>query len=478
MDLTVLNLAVPHLSEDLKPTSSQLLWIMDIYGFFIAGSLITMGTLGDRIGRRKVLLYGAVAFGLASALAAFSRSAELLIVSRALLGVAGATLAPSTLSLIRNMFLDDHERTVAIGIWVTCFSVGAAIGPVLGGLLLERFWWGSVFLLNVPIMILLVILAPILLPEFRDEKAGGLDLFSAALSLVAVLLMIYGLKAVAIHGIAVVSVSTIFFGVVLGFWFVVRQKALPYPLIDVNLFRSPSFTASLSLNMFCCFIAFGAFFFTGQYMQLVMNFSPLKAGLWSTPTSLAFILGSLLAPQLVRKYQPGHVLAVGLFIAALGFFILARLEPTSGLLPVVGGMTIYSLGISPIFTLSTDLVVGSVPPERAGSAASISETSTEFGGALGMAVLGSVGTALYRSRITAGMPFDISPEVVEVAHNTLGGAVSVANELPEGIANNLLLLAKSAFTDALQFISAINILILIILMGVALRYIRRKHKAG
>lgn len=437
-----------------------------------------MGTLGDRIGRRKVLLYGAVAFGLASALAAFSRSAELLIVSRALLGVAGATLAPSTLSLIRNMFLDDHERTVAIGIWVTCFSVGAAIGPVLGGLLLERFWWGSVFLLNVPIMILLVILAPILLPEFRDEKAGGLDLFSAALSLVAVLLMIYGLKAVAIHGIAVVSVSTIFFGVVLGFWFVVRQKALPYPLIDVNLFRSPSFTASLSLNMFCCFIAFGAFFFTGQYMQLVMNFSPLKAGLWSTPTSLAFILGSLLAPQLVRKYQPGHVLAVGLFIAALGFFILARLEPTSGLLPVVGGMTIYSLGISPIFTLSTDLVVGSVPPERAGSAASISETSTEFGGALGMAVLGSVGTALYRSRITAGMPFDISPEVVEVAHNTLGGAVSVANELPEGIANNLLLLAKSAFTDALQFISAINILILIILMGVALRYIRRKHKAG
>src|SRR6266542_6352390 len=200
MDLTVLYLALPKLTADLHPTSTQLLWITDIYGFFLAGLLITMGTFGDRIGRRRLLLTGAVAFGTASLLAAFSSSAEMLIVARALLGVAAATLAPSTLSLIRNMFVDERQRTVAVGVWIASFSVGAAIGPLVGGVLLQFFWWGSVFLAAVPVMALLLVLGPVLLPEVRDPAPGRLDLASAVLSLLAVLALIYGLKLIAAAG--------------------------------------------------------------------------------------------------------------------------------------------------------------------------------------------------------------------------------------------------------------------------------------
>src|SRR5688500_7739308 len=223
MDLTVLHLAVPSLSADLQPTSAQLLWIIDIYGFMVAGALITMGTLGDRIGRRRLLLIGAVAFALASLLAAFSTSAEMLIATRALLGIAGATVAPSTLSLIRNMFVDAHQRTVAIGVWVTSYSVGGVLGPLLGGLLLEYYWWGSVFLLAVPVMILLLVVGPILLPEYRDPNAGRLDIHSAALSLAAVLAVIYGLKRLAVDGFTVLPILTILTGVAIGFAFVRRQ---------------------------------------------------------------------------------------------------------------------------------------------------------------------------------------------------------------------------------------------------------------
>src|SRR5688500_7099676 len=240
MDLTVLHLAVPHLSADLKPSSAQLLWIADIYGFMVAGALITMGTLGDRIGRRRLLMIGAAAFALTSILAAFSTSPEMLIAARALLGLAGATVAPSTLSLIRNMFHDDQQRTFAIGVWITAYSLGGAVGPLLGGLLLEFFWWGSVFLLAVPVMALLLVLGPVLLPEFRDPEAGRLDLFSAALSLVAVLAVIYGLKQFAQDGAGWLPALSVAAGLAVGIAFVRRQRTLADPLIDLQLFRAPA----------------------------------------------------------------------------------------------------------------------------------------------------------------------------------------------------------------------------------------------
>src|SRR5688572_17161935 len=290
MDLTVLNLALPAISEDLEPSSAQLLWIVDVYGFVLAGSLITMGTLGDRIGRRRLLLIGAAAFAVASVLAAFSTSPEQLIASRALLGLAGATIAPSTLSLIRNMFLDPGQRTVAIGVWITSFSAGAVIGPPLGGVLLEFFWWGSVFLMALPVMALILVLGPVLLPEFRDPGAGRLDLVSAALSLAAVLAVVYGLKQIAQDGPEWPPALSIVVGLAVAGIFVRRQQRLADPLIELRLFRVPAFSASLVTYLIGTFVAFGAFLFIFQYLQLVLGLSPVHAGLWTVPSFGAFIV--------------------------------------------------------------------------------------------------------------------------------------------------------------------------------------------
>jgi DHA2 family multidrug resistance protein-like MFS transporter len=456
MDLTVLHLAVPHLSADLQPSNTQLLWIVDIYGFLIAGSLITMGTLGDRIGRRRLLLIGAAAFGLASLLAAFSTSAEMLIASRALLGVAGATLMPSTLALIRNMFLDPAQRTVAIGVWISGFSAGSAIGPLIGGMLLEYFWWGSVFLLGVPVMLLLLALGPALLPEYRDPQAGRLDLISAALSLVAVLLMIYGLKQIAQDGLAGLSALMILAGLALGVAFVRRQRMLADPLIDLRLFLAPAFSASLATYTLGVFVAFGAFLFIAQYLQLVLGLSPLQAGLWSVPGAVASIVGSNVAPVLVRRVRPAFVVAGGLALAAISFGLLTQVG-VSSLAIVVVGWVVMSLGFGFTFTVSTDLVVGSAPPERAGAASAITETGAELGGALGIAVLGSLGMAVYRGQVAAALPSGAPPEA---ARETLGGVVALAGQLPDPLSAALLDVARAAFAQGLQLIAVIGAVVM------------------
>jgi DHA2 family multidrug resistance protein-like MFS transporter len=473
MDLTVLHLAVPHLSADLQPSSTQLLWIVDIYGFMIAGSLVTMGTLGDRIGRRKLLLIGAAAFGVASILAAFSTTAAMLIAARALLGVAGATLMPSTMSLIRNMFLDEKERTVAIGVWVSGFSVGSAIGPLVGGFLLEHFWWGSVFLLGVPVMALLLGLGPILLPEFRDPQAGRLDLFSAALSLVSVLAVIYGLKQIAQEGPGWQPILFIVLGLVIGLVFVQRQRKLADPLIDLDLFRLPAFSMSLVTYTLGVFVAFGVFLFIAQYLQLVLGLSPLQAGLWSVPGAITSIIGSNGAPLLVRRVRPAFVIAGGLVLGAVGFALLTQIGVDSLALIVVG-WGIMSLGFGATFTLTADLVVGTAPVERAGAASALSETGAEFGGALGLAVLGTLGIAIYRNQVLADLPPGIPSEAARTAQETLSGAVTVAGQLPDQLGAALLGAAHGAFIQGLQLTSVIGTVVMIglaILTVVMLRHI-------
>ncbi len=452
MDLTVLHLAVPSLSADLQPSSSELLWITDIYGFMVAGFLVTMGTLGDRIGRRRLLLSGATAFGVVSVLAAVSTSAEMLIASRALLGIAGATLAPSTLSLIFSMFQDPRQRTTAIGIWITSFSAGGAIGPVLGGVLLERFWWGSVFLLALPVMALLLVLGPRVLPEYRDPAAGRLDLVSAAMSLVAVLAVVFGLKQIAQDGIGPLAAAAVLVGLVVGVLFVRRQLTLADPMIDLRLFRSQAFNASLATNLLGIFIVVGYFLFVAQYLQLVLGLSPLEAGLWSLPSAGGFIVGSNLAPRILRRVRPAYVIGAGLGMAAIGLGVLTQVggSPNADLAILAGASLLVSLGLAPVFTATTDLVVSSAPPERAGAASGISETGAELGGALGIAILGSIGVAVYRGELADTLPAGVPSQAAAVARDTLGGAVGVAARLPGDAGLALLDAAREAFIQGMQ----------------------------
>jgi DHA2 family multidrug resistance protein-like MFS transporter len=472
MDLTVLHLAVPSISEDLHPSSAQLLWIIDIYGFMVAGFLVTMGTLGDRIGRRKLLLVGAAAFGVLSLLAAFSTSPEMLIASRALLGIAGATLAPSTLSLIFSMFQDPRQRAVAVGVWISAFSAGSAIGPVLGGILLEHFWWGSVFLLALPVMGLLLVLGPVVLPEYKDPKAGRLDLISAGMSLVAVLGVIFGLKQIAQDGIGPVAIASVVVGVVVGGLFARRQLSLADPMIDLSLFRIPAFSASLAVNFLSIFVAVGYFLFVAQFLQLVVGLSPLNAGLWSVPSAIGFIVGSNAAPRIVRRLRPAYVIGGGLAIAAVGLGVLTQVGGGSGLAVVVGGSVIISLGLAPVLALTTELIVGSAPPERAGAASGISETGAELGGALGISILGSIGIAIYRSDVASGMPATVPTEVASIARDTLGGAVGVAGQLPAQVGSAVLDVAREAFVQGMQVAAGISAVIAATVAVVAIAFLR------
>ena len=473
MDLTVLHLAVPAISESLKPSSAQLLWIIDIYGFSVAGFLVTMGTLGDRIGRRRLLLIGAAAFGALSLLAAFSTSPEMLILSRALLGIAGATLAPSTLSLIFSMFQDPRQRAVAIGVWISAFSAGSAIGPVFGGLLLEHFWWGSVFLLALPVMALLLILGPIVLPEYKDPNAGRLDIASAVMSLVAVLAVIFGLKEIAQDGIGALPLGSILVGLGVGSLFVRRQLSLVDPMIDLRLFRIPAFSASLAVNFLGIFVAVGYFLFVAQFLQLVVGLSPLQAGAWSVPSALGFVLGSNMAPRIVRRVRAAYVMGAGLALAATGLAVLTRVDGANSLGVVVIGSVIISLGLAPVLSLTTELIVGSAPPERAGAASGISETAAELGGALGIAVLGSIGVALYRGHVAAGLPGSVPADAAVIARDTLGGAVAVAGQLPGQLGAAVLDVARDAFVQGMQAAATISAVLAMLVAVLAVTLLRK-----
>src|SRR6266508_4167199 len=481
MDLTVLHLAVPAISQDLQPSSTQLLWITDIYGFMVAGFLVTMGTLGDRIGRRRLLLGGAAAFGAVSVLAALSNSPQMLIASRALLGIAGATLAPSTLSLLFSMFPDPRQRSTAIGVWITSFSAGGAVGPVLGGVLLEHFWWGSVFLLAVPVMALLLVLGPRVLPEYRAPGAGRLDLASAAVLLVAVLTVIFGIKQIAQNGISWLAVAAIVGGLAVGVGFVRRQLTLADPMIDLRLFRVGAFNASLATNLLGIFIAVGYFLFVAQYLQLVLGLSPLRAGLWSLPSAGGFMVGSNLAPRVLRHLRPAWVIGAGLGLAAVGLGVLTQVGGSADLAILAAASLVISLGLAPVFTATTDLIVGSAPPERAGAASGISETGSELGGALGIAILGSIGVAIYRGELATTLPAGVSGQAAAVARDTLGGAVGVAHQLPPGVGAALLAAARQAFTMGLQVTAGLSAAVAVgiaVLATVVLRGVRGASQAA
>jgi DHA2 family multidrug resistance protein-like MFS transporter len=472
-DLSVLLFAIPDLSAELAPSGPQLLWIIDIYGFALAGLLITMGTLGDRIGRRRLLMIGAGLFAAASLAAAFAPSAEMLIVLRAALGIGGATMAPSTLGLIRNMFHDDRQRQTAIAIWTGGFAGGAGLGPILGGVLLQNFWWGSVFLVNLPAMLLLLVAAPFLLPESKDPNPGRFDVLSVLLSMLAVLPTIYGIKELAAYGYAVVPLASLVTGLVFALLFVIRQRLLVVPLIDLKLFAIPSFTAAVLSNAIVMFAMLGISLFNVQYMLVVLGFEPFPAALWSLTPALLVGVGIALATVLSKSLSKHVLVAAGLVIAGIGLLLIGRLTVASGLFPFLIAAAVMTVGVGMVSALANDMVMAAAPKQRAGVASALSETGTELSGATGIAILGTVGAAVYHGAMSGVVPAVLPEAVKAAAESTLGGALAAAAQLSGDAGLALIAKAQDAFMSAMSATGTSGGLVLIVAAGLVLVLSRR-----
>ncbi|MDB4923115.1 MFS transporter [Mucilaginibacter sp.] len=479
MDTTVVYLAIPSISSALKPTSSQQLWITDIYGFIEAGLLITLGSLGDRIGRRKLLLMGAVAFAFASALAAFAKDANLLIAARALLGMAGATLLPSTLSMVRNMFHNEAQRAFAIGLWTTCFSTGTMLGPLVGGFLLGHFWWGSVFLMGVPVMLLFLILGPLLLPEFKDPGGAKFDLTSVFLLIASILPVTYGIKQIAEQGIELIFMLPILAGVLFSIAFLRRQRRLTDPLINLSLFKIPPFRIALVTLPVSLFMWAGIFLFVSQYLQLILNMDPFTAGLWTLPAAVASTISCASTHELTKVCPKPALVIIGLVTMAISLVVLTQI---SGTLPVLIIATILlSLGCGLVVTLSTNMVMTAAPPERAGAAAGISETSTALGASFGIALLGSIGVAVYRYHLAELKVYGIPQTAIHIAQNTFGAAVQAAKQLNGEPGQKLISLTKTAFLQSFQVTAgaaAVVMFIIAIVVGVMFRQYDKQQQSN
>ncbi len=442
VDVTVLGLATPYLSEDLRPSGTQLLWIGDVYSFVIAGLLVSMGSLGDRIGRKRILLVGSTAFGAVSVLNAYATTPELMIAARALLGVAGATLMPATLALIRNLFHDPRERSLAIGVWGAAASAGMAVGPIVGGLLLEHFWWGSVFLINLPVMAVLVVVGARLLPESRNPDAGPWDPVSVVLSLVGMGGAVYAVKEAAAHGFGWGPLAAGLLGAAALYGFVRRQRVLPVPLLDLRLFRSRGFSGAVLADLMTVLGLSGLVFFLSQYLQLVQGRQPLEAGLAELPAAVGAVAAGLIAGRAARRLSVRAVVSGGLAAIALALAALTAISESTGY-PVLGGaLLVVGLGAGFSFTVTADVILSSAPKEQAGAASAVSETAYELGAALGIALLGSVVTGAYRG-------FTGPPGTPDAARESLGGAVDAAAHMPPGAGSQLLDAARQSFVDGL-----------------------------
>ncbi|MGV9452650.1 MFS transporter [Streptomyces sp. NPDC003635] len=468
VDATVLGLATPYISEDLNPSGTQLLWIGDVYSFVIAGLLVSMGSLGDRIGRKKILLVGATAFGAISVLNAYATTPEMMILARALLGVAGATLMPATLALIRNLFHDPRERSLAVGIWGATASAGTAVGPIVGGFLLEHFWWGSVFLINLPVMAVLVVVGVKMLPESRNPNPGPWDMLSVTLSLIGMVGLVYAVKEIAAHGVTWDSLAVGLLGAAALHGFVRRQLTLPAPLLDMRLFRNRGFSGAVLADLLTILGLSGLVFFLSQYLQLVQGRGPLEAGLAELPAAVGAVAAGLVAGRAARRFSVRAVVSGGLAAVGLSLAALTVLDQSTGY-PLLGAaLLIVGIGAGFSFTVTADVILSSVPTEQAGAASAVSETAYELGAALGIAVLGSIVTGVYRDFTgPAGTP--------EGAHESLGGAVEAAAGMPTATAETMLDAARQSFVDGLALAAGVGATVLLMASAAAWFMLRNQR---
>ena len=472
VDISVTVLALPHISADLGASSIQQLWIADIYGFMIAGFLITMGTLGDRIGRRKVLLGGAALFIIGSLLAAFSTSTAMLIGARALIGIAGATIMPSVLALIAAMFRNPKEMATAMGAWGSSIMLGLISGPIVGGLLLGAFWWGSVFLISLPVMGLLLLTGPFLLPEFRNPHAGRLDLVSVVLSLGAIIPTVYGIKTLGSSGFSVPPVVAIVAGVILALIFVQRQRTIDSPLLDLGLFRIRALSAALLLGLLIAVIMGGTGLTVTLFMQMVRGMSPVHVALWLIAPSLAMVVVGNLAMRLAQKIRPAYLLMAGAVIGVAGLLVITTVGTAGGLAALITGLVLVYVGGSPVSMMGSFLVMSAAPPQKAGSAGSVSATAGELGAALGVALLGVVSTIVYRSDLS--VPAAVPAAAAGTARASIAGAVSTAGSMRGAVGAALLHSSRGAFTSGLHVVAICTAVLFVALGAVAylgLRYV-------
>ncbi|MFF0853462.1 MFS transporter [Streptomyces sp. NPDC003280] len=454
VDATVLGLATPYISEDLRPSGTQLLWIGDVYSFVIAGLLVSMGSLGDRIGRKRILLAGATAFGAVSVLNAYATTPELMILARALLGVAGATLMPATLALIRNLFHDPRERSLAIGVWGATASAGTAVGPIAGGFLLEHFWWGSVFLINLPVMAVLVLVGVRTLPESRNPAPGPWDLSSVVLSLVGMIGIVYAVKETAAHGLAPVPLAAGLLGAAALYGFVRRQLTMPVPLLDMRLFRRRGFSGAVLADLLTVLGMSGLVFFLSQYLQLVQGRRPFEAGLAELPAAVGAVAAGLVAGRAARRFSVRVVVSGGLAAIGAALAVLTTLSRSTGY-PLLGAaLLVVGVGAGFSFTVTADVILAGVPKDEAGAASAVSETAYELGAALGIALLGSIVTGAYRGFTgPAGTPAQ--------AHESLGGAVEAARGMSAEAAGQMLDAARDSFVHGLHLASGAGAAVLL-----------------
>src|SRR5690625_3168551 len=479
MMLTILFLAAPNMAADLNPTSTQLLWSLDIYGFVMAGFLVAMGILGDRIGKRLLMVIGAVLFAGVSIAAALTSNAELMIAWRAVLGLAAAMMVPATLGLIFVLFADAKQRGVAVGVWAGGISAGLALGPLLSGLLLEGFGWQATFLVAVPIMALVVIGAPLLLPEHKDPSAR-IDLFSALLLVSGLLAIIYGIKRFAAQEPVGPSITLLAAGVLVGLGFVIRQLRAEKPLLDVRLFANRTVSGALAVFLLSAAALGGVYSLFTQYLQHVQELSPLQAGLAILPAAAVLIVIATLSPVLARRFRPGNVIAVGLLTQVVGYSLFAQLDAGTGLALVIASFVITYPGVAPSMALTTDLVVSSVPPQKAGGASGLATTANDLGISLGVAVIGSVGIAAYRNQISGLLPDGLPADAAAAASNSVDGAMAAAVELPGALGEQVVTAAQTAFSGGLNtaaIASAVIAGLAAIIAATRLRHVRPTGEA-